>query len=71
MARVETWQCDVCNIQKTESNHWWLLTPTDSDREGIHGIQLVAWELGDATAAGVIHLCGASCVTKWLSESLL
>lgn len=70
--KIQTHSCDVCSIHRAESNHWWLLTPQHHEGElKPFGVHLIQWELGDSSSEGVIHLCGASCVTKWLSESLL
>lgn len=71
--KVETFACDVCQVQKKDANHWWKVTT----REGIAVI--AAWEVTtfDGIAPNVIsedktaHLCGGECVVKYIGKNLL
>lgn len=67
---VQTFACDICQTQKKAANHWFrgFRLP--------QGVLITEW---DVTAGSVIrgleephaHLCGADCVTQWLSKNLL
>ena len=60
MATLNTFICDVCGMQKKDTNHWWLLF--------IHAdsIGLFKWEAQSKEDA--LHLCSESCAVKKISE---
>lgn len=78
------WACDQCRVHKKESNHWYLGFIL-RNHTSIVGIQIVEWgitgvEMGEQVRlsmevlpvdAADAHLCGANCVTEWLSKNLL
>ena len=67
MAKVESYQCDVCGKQKGEVNHWWLAT-LDHPEE----LTLGTWPKlpGEYPVEGAFHLCGSECVIKKVNEFL-
>lgn len=59
-----TYTCDVCQKQKQETNHWFLLL-ADSK-----WVSFCHWDSEQANIGHIIHLCGQECATKKLSEFL-
>jgi len=68
--KVDSWKCDGegCGIQKAETNHWFR-----GYKLAAGGVVLIPWngappveEVEDFEA----HLCGANCVTGWVSKNL-
>jgi hypothetical protein len=70
--KVDTYKCDVCNVQKQTSNHWWLLrlVPDQNSSEPL-GANILRWDADDPLNSDFEHICGADCVTQWLSKNLL
>ena len=70
MAQVAAYNCDVCGIQKKESNHWWYVrTIPDSELEVNSYWQIMPWDY-PAENPEVVHLCGVSCAIRHLSAFL-
>lgn len=74
--KVDSYKCDQCATQKREVNHWFkgYTLPNNA------GLVIVQWDVTRAVIDGdslvldldkAAHLCGASCVTEWLSKNLL
>ena len=67
--KVDTYQCDGCRIQKKETNHWFrgykLL-----DQQSIAIVEWNGTPPSDEVENSEAHLCGASCVTEWVSKTL-
>ena len=77
MAKIETYQCDVCGATKGEANHWWSLLV--DEKAGVFAMQPF---VPSATGGGptitisavncavlqALHCCGQDCVLKKLSE---
>lgn len=69
--KIDTWRCDICQAQKKDANRWWKVYMVAG------GALIVQWESPEpdirqpkaTSSAG--HLCGANCVTEWLSKNLL
>lgn len=81
MMKVETYACDQCKTQKKATNHWFRAyrvkdSTTENDQAGI---LILTWDAKSETVASGFndiesanaHLCGANCVTEWLSKNLL
>ena len=73
MAKIESYQCDVCGKQKGTVNHWWIISIETEGwykgGESFEGASFLLCEWNDhAKNAGVIHLCGSECVNKRLSQ---
>lgn len=75
--KVETYACDQCKTQKKDANHWFKAYRF----EDVQGVAIVPWKAesvyiaGGGTVSAVTenadaHLCGANCVTEWLSKNL-
>jgi hypothetical protein len=56
--------CDGCGKTKQEANHWFRL-----DQRSSTIVSLAKWENG-ALCAGELHLCGAECANKKISQFL-
>jgi len=67
--RTTGFKCNVCGIEKKETNHWFVITVSSS-----HGPMLIieTWctEALDRTNSDVRHICGEACVNKTVSEWL-
>ena len=63
---INGYACDICGIEKKESNHWLLahIYPTD--------ISFTDWQV--ETNEGFVkftkHLCGIGCANKLLSQTV-
>lgn len=67
MSRIaEPYTCDVCGVQKKESNHWFLARIDYSGRCA----RVIPWSAVGAAAAEVVHLCGSGCAQRWLGFAL-
>jgi len=69
--KVETFACDVCQVQKKAANHWWrVYAPLP---EG--GVLVLPWDSGlqlpgYLEAKEPAHICGENHVLQWISEHL-
>ena len=71
MAKIETYACDVCGKQKGETNNWFVGVLVSSTPSIFSRIVLAAFSnaaIGDDTEW--THLCGESCVHKFVSQNL-
>lgn len=63
---VNSFRCDICGIQKGETNHWYSLEKTV--KNDIPRLELLAAIYTDPS---YMHLCSDACVVKavqgWLS----
>jgi hypothetical protein len=79
MARNESFQCDVCNKLKSDSEIWWLAWVDcfqgENPGEDQPLLKLTRWHRSQAHADGVKHLCGSRCAEtltdRWISEQRL
>lgn len=62
MAEKTTYSCDVCGIEKKDSNHWWKAIECDG------GLKFFRWNYKISDATPVIHLCGPGCASVKLSK---
>ena len=64
-----TFFCDVCGVEKKESNHWWRILLFNYNPHA--PLQLYRWD-GDWVEAAEhltqLHLCGHACVIQKVSE---
>jgi hypothetical protein len=69
--KVDTYACDVCQTQKKDTNHWWLMwiREVDEPRFEVPAMELTPWNTS-ALDKAAIHLCGEACVAKKVSEFL-
>jgi hypothetical protein len=75
MAYSESYTCDVCGDKKGVDGDWWLAWvgcfESGNPGEDQPLIQLTRWQLSQAHAKGVKHLCGARCagtmVDRWMT----
>ena len=56
------YRCDYCNMDKGQTNHWWL-RPQDAEQ-----FTLLRWDDGLADREGFEHICSESCASKALSK---
>lgn len=68
--KVETYACDRCHVQKKDVNHWFRAYKL-MRKQGVVIIEWDATPTGDEVEDFEAHLCGANCVTEWLSKNLL
>lgn len=59
--------CDVCGVEKKESNHWWKMVEYLTGHQAGH-LALYRWGNETITIDPVIHICGQDCATRKLSE---
>jgi hypothetical protein len=61
MTELRIYRCDVCGIEKKESNHWWRV------RAG-NALHIYHWnyfgEGGDDDSVPTKHICGSECLHK-------
>ena len=65
MAWAETFHCDVCNKEKSET-----LSPAEGEREQ-PVVKVTPWNGFLAHSADVQHLCGARCVHTIMDRWML
>lgn len=65
MALIKRILCDVCRVEKKETNHWFRAEKTISG-----GITFLKWNYDDPirNLSSDFHLCGEQCCQKKLSE---
>lgn len=56
--RVQSIFCDVCKVQKGDTNHWWSIR-IDGEGFTVKQVENGGWGF---------DICGAECVQKKLSE---
>lgn len=72
MAWTETFSCDVCGKEKSESaDDWWLaweerISPTPEVEEPV--LKLTHWNIFLSHEATARHLCGARCAQTLLDR---
>lgn len=67
--KIDTFQCDVCKTQKKEANHWFK-----GYKFLLGGLAIHRWDdtpTGDDVENFEAHLCGADCLTQWISKNFL
>lgn len=69
--KVETYACDQCKTHRKDANHWFKGYKLAQGK----GVMVIEWEatslLSDEDVDDEAHLCGASCVSQWVSQNLL
>lgn len=76
MARSEQYHCDICGNSKAGNELWWMawIDHFEGSRMGDNQplINITRWQVRQAHADGVKHLCGARCVgtmlDRWMAE---
>jgi hypothetical protein len=66
--KIDTWACDVCGMQKKETNHWFLILPVFKEGKSF---TIAPWDNENATVSSVLHVCGEACVQKKVAELLV
>lgn len=64
-----TFFCDVCGVEKKESNHWWRILLFKNNPKA--PLQLYPWDgnrIEPAEHLTQLHLCGHGCVMQKVSE---
>jgi hypothetical protein len=67
MTIKRTYLCSICNIERKETNRWFVAV------ESLYGLKIMRWK--DANAAVLNetttqHLCGQACMHKLLDRFL-
>lgn len=57
--------CDICGMQKRQTNHWFLV------REESGELRITGWNPLHLFSPGTRHLCGETCVLKLISQDLM
>lgn len=68
--KIETYRCDVCGIQKGETNHWWIITLPDLASPARSELILSPATDDQHRDSNDFDLCGAACVQKKVAEFL-
>jgi hypothetical protein len=65
MAKVDTYRCDVCEVQKRETNHWFVVS---TEAPGYFAVR--TWENAGSMvkSPSASHVCGLECATKLLAR---
>lgn len=63
--KVDTYSCDVCEVQKGATNHWFV-----GGVFGDTGAFVQPWAAATTTLSNNVHLCGLDCAAKWLLRKL-
>ncbi len=58
MSRRETFHCDVCGVERKESNHWFLVFLHEASGHGSPAVSIQPWDFRDACMQGTQHACG-------------
>jgi len=67
MAKLNTFECDICHVQKKKDEKGWLM----SFAEAGHPVKFYKWDEETAQEGLTIkHLCGIECAQKWLAQQL-
>lgn len=64
MPRDVIYRCAVCNIEKKQTNHWYVF---DKTKVGLH-IHTFSWGLNEGDLDQLDYLCGEECAHKLLSQ---
>lgn len=67
--KVDSYKCDGCGTEKKGANHWFRAYKLMAG-----GVVIIPWDgmsPHDDVEDFEAHLCGAACVSKWVSENLL
>jgi hypothetical protein len=79
MSEQTSYRCDICNIEKQESNHWWkgyILDATPIQSRGLMVIPWLSFDLGLSDGGRIklqkpdVHLCGEAHAIEWASKNL-
>lgn len=78
MTWTETFNCDICGKQKSNTDHWWLAWNESfrphPDAPERHMFKIYPWETLLAHDAATKHLCGQACLQKlvdrWLNQEM-
>ncbi len=68
MSERVQYACDVCGVEKQDSNHWWQISIF---KHGGGPLQLFPWKdriSPDSSAWASFHLCGHACVLRKVDE---
>lgn len=66
MAKNEIFTCDICGAVRKEANHWFT-----AQRELVAKqtwLTLWPWPTGHKAEGNISHLCGESCVLKFVQQ---
>ena len=63
MSLSERIACDICGVQKQESNHWIMWVRSNGP-----GLAFSVWDSESYRDVG--HLCGETCAGKMLAKSI-
>lgn len=61
---IQSISCDMCGAQKRETNHWFLANQESGE------LHVSQWTSEHLLCPGTKHLCGESCLHKFLGEFL-
>lgn len=81
MSEQTSYRCDICSIEKQQSNHWLKGYLLYAESTGAGGIIIVPWASDDVamTDEGQVrlrlleadaHLCGEAHAIEWASKNL-
>lgn len=67
--RKETYNCDICGVERREANHWFFARSPGPGTLTVLTWE-AAWALGTSAmgAEGMLHLCGTECLQRYLGR---
>lgn len=75
MAKVpHPFTCDICSIQKQDSNRWWKGYVIKDENGKVIGILVVPWDtkeiFGKTLGTADSHLCGEGHAVRWTGNKV-
>lgn len=61
--------CDICGVEKQESNHWVVIAPLRLTQSK-EAVVFAPWTNEGAKQDMVLHVCGEGCAAKFLSGAI-
>lgn len=73
MSEKVSYRCDICQIEKQDTNHWWKGYSLGGGKFLVAPWDVTDWpstQIGDTTPVEIAHLCGHAHVTQWVNSKL-
>jgi hypothetical protein len=64
MSIIRTYRCDICGLQKRESNNWFLIDPRRTGSSARAGVTVLPFDCSSRDDAEIVHCCGIECLMK-------
>ena len=82
MSEQTSYRCDICNIEKQESNHWWKGYIFTDEEDDTIALTITPWAIENLETVSIFeqskvklpkpdaHLCGEAHAIEWASRNL-